>query len=313
MGFLDDRILVVHGVQFGAAELERIAAKGATLVTCPRGNLRTGAGAPPVEAFYESGNRVAIGTDSLASVPDLNLFAELAQLRRLAPDVRARALIESATINGARALGFDRDFGTIEAGKHDGLIAVELDGTVSNVEEYLVSGIRRRRFGGCPRHERRAIGGRPSTSVLIKHARDAFGSQEKIDAQWKRLNFVAPPDFGRAVAEYDAFLEILRETGTEIWTLPVGEGLTLDSIYTRDASVVGSDGTILQHGQTRPGGGTGGPGAGIGAGLARRRAHNPSWNARRRRRDLARRADGRRRPRRPHERGRDSPAPWAAG
>ena len=55
----------------------------------------------------------------------------------------ARLLLDSATVNGARALGFDADFGTIEPGKRDRLIAVELDGSVSNVEEYLVSGIDR--------------------------------------------------------------------------------------------------------------------------------------------------------------------------
>jgi cytosine/adenosine deaminase-related metal-dependent hydrolase len=141
MGFVDDRLLVVHGVQLAPADLKRLATKGATMVTCPRGNLRTGAGIPPIADFYESGGRVAIGTDSLASVPDLSIFAELVELRRLAPHVRASTLLESATFNGARALGFDADFGTIEAGKRDAVIAIELAGTVSNIEEYLVSGI----------------------------------------------------------------------------------------------------------------------------------------------------------------------------
>ena len=142
MGFLDDRLLAVHGVQFSSLDLERLAATGTTLVTCPRGNLRTGAGAPPVAAFYNSGNRVAIGTDSLASVPDLSIFAELAELRRMAPEVPARALVESATINGACALGFESEFGTIEAGKRDRLIAVDTPRSIVDVEEYLVSGIK---------------------------------------------------------------------------------------------------------------------------------------------------------------------------
>jgi aminodeoxyfutalosine deaminase len=141
MGFIDERLLVVHGVQFGDAELTRLRERGATLVTCPRGNLATRAGVPPISDFYHSGNHVAIGTDSLASVPDLNVFAELAELRRLAPDVRASALLESATITGARALGFEREFGTIDSGKRDALIAVEIPAGESYIEEYLVSGI----------------------------------------------------------------------------------------------------------------------------------------------------------------------------
>ena len=71
------------------ADLDRLAARGATLVTCPRSNGHTGAGAPPIEEFYTSGVRVAVGTDSLASAPDLNVFAELATMRALAPSVPA--------------------------------------------------------------------------------------------------------------------------------------------------------------------------------------------------------------------------------
>jgi cytosine/adenosine deaminase-related metal-dependent hydrolase len=141
MGSLDERLLVVHGVHFDQQDLVRVASKGATLVTCPRGNILTGAGAPPIGEFFESGVRVAVGTDSLASVPDLSVFAELAEMRRLAPEVPARVLLEAATINGARALGFESELGTIDAGKRDALIAVELDQAISSVEERLVSGV----------------------------------------------------------------------------------------------------------------------------------------------------------------------------
>ena len=150
LGFIDDRILIVHGVQFGADELQRLAAKGATIVTCPRGNIRTGAGIPPIEEFFESGVRVAVGTDSLASVSDLNIFSELVEMRRLAPALPARVLLESATINGARALGFEADFGTIDPGKRDALITVQLDGYMPSIEEYLVSGIEASQISWIP-------------------------------------------------------------------------------------------------------------------------------------------------------------------
>lgn len=140
-GFLDPRLLAVHGVQMTGDDLARIASAGATLVACPRSNARTGAGVPPVSAFYASGVRVAVGTDSLASTPDLNLFSELAALRALAPDVPAARLLASATREGARALGFDTDYGTIEPGKSGRLLAVSVPGSVTDVEEYLVGGI----------------------------------------------------------------------------------------------------------------------------------------------------------------------------
>jgi cytosine/adenosine deaminase-related metal-dependent hydrolase len=141
LGLLNRRLLAVHGVQFTDAELARLAAAGATVVTCPRSNRWTGAGAPPIERFYASGVRVAVGTDSLASVEDLNLFAELAAVRALAPAVAASRILRSATLNGAEALGFGSHLGSIEPGKRAELIAVRIPPGVEDVEEYLLSGI----------------------------------------------------------------------------------------------------------------------------------------------------------------------------
>ena len=141
LGFLDRRVLAVHGVQFDGDDLDRLRSRDMTIVSCPRSNQHVGVGAPPLEAFYALNVNVAFGTDSLASAPDLNLFAELAEARRLAPRVRARALLESATRQGAAALGFAGDFGTIEAGKRAQLIAVPVPADVDDVEEYLVGGI----------------------------------------------------------------------------------------------------------------------------------------------------------------------------
>ena len=141
VGLLDARLIAVHGVQLADHELAALADARATLVTCPRSNVWTGAGAPPVDRFYRSGVRVAVGTDSLASVDDLNVFSELAAMRAVAPDVKASRLLDSATRTGAEALGFGTELGTIEVGKRSALIAVRLRGDVEDVEEYLVRGI----------------------------------------------------------------------------------------------------------------------------------------------------------------------------
>src|SRR5439155_1354767 len=140
-GVLSFHVLAVHGVQMSPADLSRLPARRATLVTCPRSNGHTGAGAPPLEDFYRAGVRVAVGTDSLASAPDLNVFAELATMRALAPSVPAASLLESATREGARALGFEADYGTIEPGKSARLLAVAIPAATVDVEEYLVGGI----------------------------------------------------------------------------------------------------------------------------------------------------------------------------
>jgi cytosine/adenosine deaminase-related metal-dependent hydrolase len=141
LGVLDSRMLVVHGVQFDGTDLTQLGALGVTIVSCPRSNVYVGVGPPPLEVFYAMDVSVAFGTDSLASVADLNLFSELKEARRLAPRVPARRILESATLIGARALGFERDFGTLETGKSSAVIAVAVPEGVSDVEEYLLTGI----------------------------------------------------------------------------------------------------------------------------------------------------------------------------
>jgi cytosine/adenosine deaminase-related metal-dependent hydrolase len=141
LGFMDRCVLAVHGVQFDGEDLTRLAALRVTIAACPRSNQYVGVGSPPIEAFYAMDVDVAFGTDSLASVADLNIFAELKEARRLAPRVPARRLLESATLMGARALGFEREFGSIETGKRAALIAVRVPDGVTDVEEYLLTGI----------------------------------------------------------------------------------------------------------------------------------------------------------------------------
>lgn len=84
----------------------------------------------------------------------------------------------------------------------------------------------------------------PLQRVLVQHARNAFVAPDVVDAQWQDLGFTAAPAFDRALAEYDRFIEIVRGCGAEIDWLHAG-GVTLDAIYTRDASVVCDRGVIL--------------------------------------------------------------------
>jgi N-dimethylarginine dimethylaminohydrolase len=80
--------------------------------------------------------------------------------------------------------------------------------------------------------------------VLLEHARDAFVDPATVDAQWRPLGFLGPPDFEAACAESDAFASLLERLGVEVaWISadPVG----LDSIYVRDASVVCDRGAVL--------------------------------------------------------------------
>jgi N-dimethylarginine dimethylaminohydrolase len=83
------------------------------------------------------------------------------------------------------------------------------------------------------------------TRVALRHPRDAFGDQARLDAEWQRLNYTAVPDFARAVDEFDRFAEILRSTGARIDFLPAADGLTIDSLYVRDAAIEAPHGLVL--------------------------------------------------------------------
>jgi cytosine/adenosine deaminase-related metal-dependent hydrolase len=141
VGYLERGCLVVHGIHLTPAGLDRLRQAGAVIVSCPRSNEWVGGGVPPIAHFYASGVPVAIGTDSLASARSLNMFDEIAAMRRLAPEVSAASLIESATRVGAEALGRGADFGTIAPGKRASLVTVRLPAAVRDVEEYLVGGV----------------------------------------------------------------------------------------------------------------------------------------------------------------------------
>jgi aminodeoxyfutalosine deaminase len=140
LGLVGPSLLAVHCVQCTDAELRRLAEAGSTIVTCPRSNVWVGVGSPPASRFFASGARVAIGTDSLASASDVNLFSELAALHTLAPDVPPARLLESATRAGAEAIGRP-DLGVIAPGARARLIAVDLPSGVRDVEAHLVEGV----------------------------------------------------------------------------------------------------------------------------------------------------------------------------
>ena len=83
----------------------------------------------------------------------------------------------------------------------------------------------------------------PWSHIVVHHAREAFGSDAEIARQWRALNFSAAPDYGRAVDQYDRFVDLLRTSGAAIH--PEHSLLTLDAIYVRDASVMCARGAIL--------------------------------------------------------------------
>jgi len=126
---LSSRTLAVHCVHLGQRDVSRLQARGVTVITCPRSNERLGVGSTPVPKLLGAGIPVALGTDSLASAPDLDLFAEISTLLRVHLEISPAAALRMATLNGAVALGLADQLGSIEPGKAPALIVASLSGS----------------------------------------------------------------------------------------------------------------------------------------------------------------------------------------
>jgi len=85
----------------------------------------------------------------------------------------------------------------------------------------------------------------PIRRILLRHPRDAFANDARIDAQWRKLNFTGRPDLSGAIAEYDRLVDLVTADGTEVLYLGDGDGLTLDSVYVRDCLIPSPDGVVL--------------------------------------------------------------------
>ena len=119
------RGLIVHGNDLSGGELGCIARHPSlSVVYCPRTHDYFGYDPHPIAEAWRRGIRVAIGTDSLASNPDLSIWNEVRFLIRRRGDLDPAAVLRSATIDGADALGLD-EFGRIEPGAAGGLVLVD--------------------------------------------------------------------------------------------------------------------------------------------------------------------------------------------
>ncbi len=124
LGVLHDRVLLVHGVQLDRDEHRVLAERGVSLCLCPRSNLHILGELPDVEGMVRAGVPLALGTDSVASSPDLDVMGEIQLLVEAFPQVAPVTWLHAATAGGARALR-RHDFGRIEIGARPGLLLLE--------------------------------------------------------------------------------------------------------------------------------------------------------------------------------------------
>ena len=134
LGLVSPGLLAAHMTQLTDAEIAEAAENGISVVHCPSSNLKLASGFCPVAKLLEAGVNVAIGTDGAASNNTLDMLAEMRQAALLAKGVAgdptvvpASTALRMATLNGAKALGLDKDLGSLSEGKWADITAIDLD------------------------------------------------------------------------------------------------------------------------------------------------------------------------------------------
>jgi 5-methylthioadenosine/S-adenosylhomocysteine deaminase len=133
LGFWGARTLAAHAVHVTPGDIAILAARHVGVSHNPESNMKLASGIAPVEAMRKAGVTVGLGTDGAASNNDLDMFEAMRQAaflhKLVAGDPRAipaPVALEMATIEGARAMGMDREIGSLEAGKRADLLVVSM-------------------------------------------------------------------------------------------------------------------------------------------------------------------------------------------
>jgi 5-methylthioadenosine/S-adenosylhomocysteine deaminase len=133
VGITGRHVALAHCIHLDDTELEILSTTDTNVAHCPSSNLKLGSGIAPIKEMLERGISVSIGADGSPCNNRLDMFTEmrtaalLQKVQHGADVLPARRVLRMATIDGAHALGLEKEIGSLEAGKRADLIIVNLD------------------------------------------------------------------------------------------------------------------------------------------------------------------------------------------
>ena len=135
IGVLGPDIVAAHCIFVDEADRKLLADRHVGCVHNPSSNMMIASGVSPVPELRAAGVAVGLGTDGPAGsnndldlMEEIDLAAKLAKITKMDPlALNAKAVVEMATIDGARALHMDKEIGSLEPGKKADLILISLD------------------------------------------------------------------------------------------------------------------------------------------------------------------------------------------
>lgn len=123
----EENTLLVHNTFTTRTDIEfaESFSKNIFWISCPNANLYIENCLPDYNLFIAAGAKIALGTDSLASNHSLSVLEELKTIFQHFPEINLETLLRWATLNGAIALGFENDLGSLDTGKKPGIVLIE--------------------------------------------------------------------------------------------------------------------------------------------------------------------------------------------
>ncbi|MBI3835008.1 MAG: amidohydrolase family protein [Planctomycetes bacterium] len=140
-GLLTPRTLLAHANYVNDDDIQLIVRSGASVAYCPRTHHAFGHAPHRFREMIAAGMNVCLGTDSLASNPSLSVLDELRFLRERHPDVLIEMVLAMGTLNGAKALGFEDECGSLMVGKSADLVVLPLERPASSWDEMFHSNV----------------------------------------------------------------------------------------------------------------------------------------------------------------------------
>ncbi len=112
-----------------------------SVVYCPGSNKWFGRNWKyPLRGFLNNDINVAIGTDSLSSNEKLNMFYVMRVVKENFPDLENNIILKMATVNGAKAIGFEGEIGEIAIGRKADIIGINIeDSSIKDPVDYVIN------------------------------------------------------------------------------------------------------------------------------------------------------------------------------
>ena len=133
LGISGRHVVLTHCVHLDAAEFETLANTQTNVAHCPSSNLKLGSGIAEITRMLDQGISVSLGADGAACNNRLDMFTEMRTMALLqkamhGPEAMpARQALRIATIEGAKALGLEKEIGSLKLGKRADVVVVNLE------------------------------------------------------------------------------------------------------------------------------------------------------------------------------------------